>query len=364
MEKIILDKETKLITSYKDLREYDIKTDLYHERLGSFVRDFERFEIQPYFQRYYVWGKTQKSNFIDTILRGLTIPAIYTYIDAKTGKEVVIDGQQRLTTIKKFYNNEFKLTGLKNEILNGFDYFTLPKEFKIKFENYKIPIVQIENVDTQDLILEIFEKYNTGGIKLNKQEIRNCVFHGNYNSFISELAKYEPFKKVFDCKEVDRMLKEEYVLLFLAFLQDFDVYNGNLSKFIEQHLSDKMEYNNLSDEKFVLKTKDLANKFKKAIDVNLAIFGKNAFKNCLVYNKEKRVMYKSLSKQVFLLQMLGVVDYDSSLLIRNKEAIKKCYEKLILSDDDFTPHYKKQSKVSMNYRFSKWKKEIGQIIDL
>lgn len=62
--------------------------------------------------------------------------------------------------------------------------------------------------------------------------------------------------------------------------------------------------------------------------------------------------------------MLGVIDFDSSFLIRNKEAIKKCYESLILSDEDFTPHYKKQSRTAMSYRFKKWKNEIGKIINL
>ena len=362
MEKLIL-KEGKIIEEKLDLKYYDIDTDAYHERLKSLMDDFSRFEVQPFFQRHYVWGKAQKSNFIDTILKGLTIPAIYTYLDLKTGKEVVIDGQQRLTTIKKFCNNEFKLTGLHSEYLNNLDYFTLPNDLKIKFEHYKVPIIQIKNVSDKSIILEIFEKYNTGGIKLNKQEIRNCVYSGKYNDLIVKLSDYKPFKDVFPDKEVDRMIREEFVLGFLALYQNFAGYNGKLNKFLEEHMNNSLELDNLSDEMFDLKTKTLVNTFKKAVDANIAIFGKNAFKNCIEFNRTKQIMYKTISKQVFFLQMLGVADAPHDLVVRNKEEIKACYENLIIRDADFRPYYKRASKIAMEYRINKWKKAINKIID-
>lgn len=363
MEKIILNSENAVIKTKLDLKNYDIKTESYQERIGSFINDYERFEIHPFFQRHYVWGKSQKSNLIDTILKGLTIPAIYTYLDIDTGKEVVIDGQQRLMTIKKFYDNEFSLVDLKNNYLNGFDYFSMPKELKFRFDNYKIPIIQILNVDNKEIILEIFEKYNTGGIRLNKQEIRNCVFNGRYNDMIVELSKYEPFNNLFKKSEADRMIKEEFVLGFMALYQDLIEYNGNMNKFLEKHMSKNLELDNLSDEMFKNKTKHLINTFKKSIDANIQVFGKQAFRNCITYNNSKQIMYKTLSKPVFNLQMLGFADFNLDLIICHKQEIKAKYEELIISDSNFKPHYKKMSKVALNYRINKWKEEIRKIID-
>ena len=81
----------------------------------------KKYVIHPVFQRHFVWSKKQKSNLIETILTGMPMPNIYTYLDLTNNQELIIDGQQRLTTIKKFLNNEFKLSGLENKNLNGFD---------------------------------------------------------------------------------------------------------------------------------------------------------------------------------------------------------------------------------------------------
>lgn len=368
MEKIKIKDKDKIITDFSDLRDYDVKSELYNERIGSFLNDIERFDIQPYFQRHFVWKKSQMCNFIATILTGLSMPAVYTYIDHETGKEVVIDGQQRLLTIKKFRNTDFELTGLKDSRLNGFSYRTLPPELKLRFENYKIPIAQIINVKDMNIVYKLFENYNTGGTKLNKQEIRNCVYQGNYINLIKKLSKYKSFDNLFKLKlnEPDRMVSEEYVLRFIALYQDFDKYNGNMNKFLEQHLKEKDSLDEKSYAEVEKDLKILIQKLKKAVDNCYDVFGKNAFKNCIYYGKNnsqvRQVMYKTVSKAVYDMQMLGFVDIDSDLIIRHKKRIKEKYEELVLNNEQMRPYYKRMSKKAMEYRIKNWKKEIEEIV--
>lgn len=366
MNKIIIDDG--IIESKIDLAYYDIKTESYNERIGSFLKDIERFEIQPYFQRHFVWTQKQKSKLIgDTILRGLTLPAIYTYLDFETGKEVVIDGQQRLMTIYKFSENQFVLSDLEKDTLNGYNYFSLPSEFKTRFMNYKLPIVQITNVKDRKIIFKLFENYNTGNTKLNVQELRHCVYTGKYNSLVTELSKYKPFKSLFDNKdkEVDRMEREEYVLRFLALYDCFDKYSGNMNKFLNNFMDVKLKLNDLSDEVFAQETKNVVKAFKKSVDASLEVFGISAFRNCLKFtgkDKNHQIMYKLISKPVYDMQMLGFADFDLDLIIRHKAEIKRRYEELVLNDENMRPYYKKMSRKAVQYRINEWKKEIGDIV--
>ncbi|MCM1473822.1 MAG: hypothetical protein NC040_07170, partial [Muribaculaceae bacterium] len=167
---------------------------------------------------------------------------------------------------------------------------------------------------------------------------------------------------IFKDKKIDRMEKEEYVVRFLALYQDFEKYNGSINKFINLHLEGKRPLEKIDSEKFDEATKGSIKAFKKAIDANIEVFGINAFKNCIEYKGAKNklnIMYKTLSKPVFDMQMLGFTDFDLDLIIRHKEAIKNKYEELILNKEEMKPYYKNMSKKSVNYRISEWKKEIS-----
>lgn len=361
MEKLIIKDNNKIIESRQDLRLYNVKYNNIQIPIEYFYNS-KKYVIHPVFQRHFVWSKKQKSNLIETILTGMPMPNIYTYLDLTNNQELIIDGQQRLTTIKKFLNNEFKLSGLENKNLNGFDYYTLPQEYKNRIKNYTLYITQIDNLNSKNILYEIFKRFNTGSTKLNAQELRNCIYQGKFNSLIQELTKYEGFNKIFKNKEIDRMEKEEYVLRFFAFYENFDNYKSDIKSFLDEYLSSKIAMNDLSDEAFTVQTNEIVLKFKKAVDLCFAVFGFNVFKYCDNKNKTQKVNYKSLSKSVYDMQMLGFTDFDSELIIRHKDIIKKKYEELVLNNEDMRPSYKKMSKKAVSHRICEWKKEVDNII--
>lgn len=70
--------------------------------------------VVPDYQRNYVWSETQASRFIESFLLGLPVPQVFLYRDRSDPKLTVIDGQQRISTIAKFYNGDFRLRGVNS----------------------------------------------------------------------------------------------------------------------------------------------------------------------------------------------------------------------------------------------------------
>ena len=141
-----------------------------------------RLNVQPEFQRQFVWDKVKSSRLIESALLDIPIPIVY-LSEEKDGKENVIDGQQRLTSFFSFIdgklpdNSEFKLSGLKVFTeLNGKKFNQLSDELQDKIITYKIRVIKFKKESDGDLQFEIFARLNTGSVPLNDQELRNCVF--------------------------------------------------------------------------------------------------------------------------------------------------------------------------------------------
>ncbi|MGH2558524.1 MAG: DUF262 domain-containing protein, partial [Thermomicrobiales bacterium] len=154
----------------------------------------------PKFQRGYVWTIKQASRFIESLLLGLPVPGIFLARERGTQKLIVIDGQQRLQTIRDFYRGvfgdsqkEFALNlnspGVTNP-LHGLTYRTLPEDDKRQLADSIIHatiIRQDEPSDGQSSIYSIFERLNTGGTKLEPQEIRASIYHGEFSRLLGQL---------------------------------------------------------------------------------------------------------------------------------------------------------------------------------
>jgi uncharacterized protein with ParB-like and HNH nuclease domain len=142
---------------------------------------------RPSFQRGYVWDRTKASRLVESVLLNVPIPLIYT-AEESDGREVVIDGQQRLLTLMHFIKGEFprdtkkfrlsKLSVLSD--LNGKSYEELDEDVKRRFRQYTLTVIKIHQNSQDDVKFEIFERLNTGSVKLNAQELRNCVYRGPF----------------------------------------------------------------------------------------------------------------------------------------------------------------------------------------
>lgn len=161
-----------------------------------------------------LWPDGPSSYFIDTILEGYPFSKIYMYefLDRPTRgiRKEIVDGQQRIKAIVRFYKNELTLTGESAYAGSKFD--DLDEEAQGKFLSYIVSSDVIRNA-TRTQILQMFRRMNAYTLPLNEPEKRHSTFQGSFKWFINELADMlnEFFVEfgVFTNRQIVRMLDAE-----------------------------------------------------------------------------------------------------------------------------------------------------------
>ncbi len=198
----------------------------------------------PLFQRDYVWKIPQASRLIESIVMGLPIPSIFmAKDDGKEENYYIIDGQQRLKSIEKFYNGEFALEGVVKKLFNldfnGKKYDELDEKLRNRIDEYAIQLIIIKQDkpdDNNDSIYKIFERINTEGTKLLPQEIRASSYHGKFNELLSELANKQQWIDFIQMKNT-RKSHEELILRFLSLYFDLDNYKSPMKHFLNVYMN-------------------------------------------------------------------------------------------------------------------------------
>lgn len=214
-----ISKETSLAKSVSFIKEStrmlpkssceDIDTLNYKEMSGSLV-------INREYQRNFIQTKESASAYIESIFLGLIIPEIQVFEDYNTGEREIIDGQQRVLSLLKFYRGEYKLTNLKKfPELNGLYYNDLPIELKNIIKNFQVNVRVFTNSDEMYKFL-IFERLNTGTKKLNAQEVRNCVYRGEMINLAKSLAELDEVIEVFVSVKNVRYERVEAILNIMS----------------------------------------------------------------------------------------------------------------------------------------------------
>ena len=249
--------------------------------------------IKPDLQRKYVWSIEEASRLIDSILLGLPIPSIF--LAKKEEKRLIIDGYQRIKTVYDFVYGIFEKTGkifkLSNsKIINerwrgkAFKELTDDEQRRIRNTTIHAIIFEQKRPNNDSGMYQIFERINTSGRTLSSQEIRNCIYYGNYNNMLMVLNKNIIWRKLLNCGEDSRMVDVENILRFFAIknLENTPDYFKN-QIILKKYLNENMSINsNLSSEE-CQKYSDL---FIKIIEKVYEVLGDVAFKN-ISYKKDK-----------------------------------------------------------------------------
>ena len=342
--------------------------------------DKGKIEVRAEFQRQYVWESKPiiKSRLIESAILNIPIPAIYTAEDEKTGKELVIDGQQRLLTFHGFINNKFPLKGLSVlSELNGYFYKDLSN---VNDDNIKklvdkigdlqeiissrpIRVIKILKESHPDIKFEIFERLNRGSVQLNDQELRNCIYRGSFNDLIKELTINKDFQRLQGLKTPhSRMMDAERILRFFAFCDKGEKnYAPPLKKFLNDYIKSKQ---NISESE-IEKKKQL---FKKSVELCQTVFGELAFRRVYLGNEENPngKIDKSLNQGIIDIQMYGFMEYGKKDIIPKAELIKDAFIKLVTTDKEFidTIEIGTYSTNQVKKRTELWIKELRKIANL
>ena len=213
--------------------------------------DEQQLDIQPDFQRDKVWSNPMQTRFVDSLVKQLPIPSMCISLDYKTQERLVIDGLQRISSVIQFLDqkNEWKLSNL-NDIdsrISGKTNFTIKKRYSdifSKVQNTVVPVTVLRcdysKKSHMNYLFTIFHRLNTGGTKLNNQEIRNCIYNGSFNSFLKDAVTYQNFVSLLgiDTERTYRFSYQELILRFLAFTENFEEYKGRLAKFLNEFMDD------------------------------------------------------------------------------------------------------------------------------
>ena len=292
------------------------------------IRKWEKglVRIDPEFQRNFVWKLPDMSKFIESVILNFPIPPVYLNQNVN-GELIVIDGRQRLTTLRKFLKNEFRLTSLNVlKELNGKNFEDLGKlsfGLQAKIEDKKMLIFMIKPSVSLKVVYDIFYRINTGGTQLERQEIRHCIFQGKSTELLKTLSEKEYFKEAIDYGiKPTRMKDREAVLRCLAFrVLPMDTY-AYMSSFVEKAM---VKINNME----IVQIEAIEKEFERTIKWSYKIFG----------NKNFRIPTKQTRGVINIAVMESLVSflskYPDEFLERNQNTIYNNFFEHLIQESEY-----------------------------
>jgi hypothetical protein len=326
----------------------------------------------PSWQRNYVFDKKKASRLIESVLLDVPLPAVY-LAEESDGTLSVIDGQQRLTTFFNFLENkwplnntftEFRLTGL--DILGELNkkcFSDLEKPLQRKINNTPIHVIIIKKDSDEDVKFEIFERLNTGSMKLNEDEIRNSVYRGPYINLLDELADDKTFEGLVRKPNFkNRMFYRGMILRFFAISEkDIRLYKPSMKKYCNTELRDK---------RYLTKEKadEYRKRFRQCVDLCQSVFGGNTFRRFSPgkdeNNRDGSWVASRINMALFDVQMCGFAIYDTNRFQGHWDEIRERMLDLMCNDPEFINaiEMKTSAKDQMNIRFKKWLDVLDAIL--
>lgn len=178
----------------------------------------------PGYQREHTWSLEKQSKFIESVFMGLPIPFAFFWQD-QDGRMEIVDGSQRIRTIRDFIDNKLVLKGLETiPAANELRYSDLPPSRQLKFIETPIRVIILDNATDAVTRTEMFARINTGGTTATDAEVRRGSLPGPFMSMVIDLAESPEFVKLtpINAQLVDKREREELVTRFFAYLESFD----------------------------------------------------------------------------------------------------------------------------------------------
>lgn len=350
-----------------------ILTEMNREKLPSFADSLKRpnyMDLSPFYQRRLRWDKQKQSQLIESFLINIPVPPIILY-EREYNSYEVMDGQQRITAIKDFYSNNLELTGLDLwSELNGRKYQELPDKIKAGIDRRAISSIVLITESTQNpeeaffLKQVIFERLNTGGVSLSKQEIRNCIYSGKFNSLLFELASNDFFAKAWDIpihnqdelrnnNLYKKMEDVELVLRFFAF-RHYDEFRRGIEGFLNLYMIKSLNFN---DEDIAI----LRKIFIDTINIVNEIYEEKTFKP---YDPKTDSWKDKSYKAFYDAVMVGISKHldEAELLIQNKAKIVEATKNLLEKDNKKLFTGAGRSKKDLQQRIGLFDNMLSQVI--
>lgn len=275
-------------------KERTVKTQSIEYDIETLIKKLDKniIKLDPEYQRRHRWDNKTSSKLIESLILNIPIPIVYLSQDIDVDQETfdnefrysVIDGQQRLTAVKNFMKGKLILEGLETlSELNGCNYNDLPPFLTRRLEERSIKCLRIDSTLDFQVKLDIFERLNSGSVKLEAQELRNAIYSGPFNNIIKELSKDSNFRQLLQINnespetsnKVKQMEDVEIVLRFFALKDNrYELYKKSKDYGFSDFLNDSLNYFNKFDSE---KLNNLKTEFLKTMYFINNTYGSNAF---------------------------------------------------------------------------------------
>lgn len=350
--------------------------------------------LAPPFQRQLVWDERRQSQLIESLMLKIPLPMFYVAAD-EDGNWDVVDGLQRLTTLKRFVLGEkYLATGdesqrgeglcLKNlefwgDHYNGAVFKQLPPAIANNIMETELRFTIINPGTPDEVKFTIFKRINTGGLPLSAQEIRHALYQGSATDLLEELVNTKEYKQATNESVNDsRMAGRELCLRFLAFSlrspqdykrADMDLFLNETMRIINcitaakpPNCFNKIFKDSATPNIRYMSIEELKNRFKMSMKRSYSIFGKHTFRKSI--GNEKR---SPINKTLFetwgnILADLSDTDYETlqkgknRLLSRYSEKIKDTEFVNLLARDSWKA-------ASVKNRYNQLNKLVRSVID-
>lgn len=324
--------------------------------------------LQPEFQRNYVWDGKKASRLIESLLLDIPIPVVY-LAEEQDGKLDVVDGQQRLTSIDAFLKGvfpdgrSFALSGLQVlSELNGRTFRDLPENQQDKVRESNLRLITILKDSDPDVKFEVFERLNLGAVKLTDQEVRNCVYRGNYNQLLADLSRTPDLLRIRGEEQPhNRMADRQLILRFFAMRRSTHLkYKGPMKSFLNREMD---AHRNLAESEL----REMRASFEKAIHLTWEVFGEDACRRFVVdeQNREGRWERRKLNVALWDTVVYSFDYYSASQIIPIADAVREELIDLMVSDGTFENYITRTTDKPerVRYRADEWLLRLRKVVD-
>lgn len=327
----------------------------------------------PRFQRRDAWTNQAKSKFIESLLLGLPIPPIILAESRESrGKYIVIDGKQRLLTIRRFFANAdgdefeaFRLVGLQIlRELNGMGISELMENAEhasllAQLQNQTIRTTVIRNWPNENFLFTVFLRINTGSMKLSPQELRQALHPGQFIDFADAFSvESDPIKQMLGLRKPDfRMRDVEMVIRFFAFKYFITEYDGNLKNAFDNTV--RILNASWNQNRNII-VQD-ANRLENAINLTIQIFGqRDAFSKWNGDNFQGKFNRAVFDIMVFYFSSPEIYQRAEERI----EEIREAFINLSQTDEAFMNSIEQTTKSLQNteYRYRVWGTRLSEAI--
>jgi hypothetical protein len=307
------------------------------ERIGT------NFDINPTFQRRDAWTVERKSLYVESLIVGLPVPQIVLAEDKDhKGRFIVLDGKQRLISIKQFAAPDETFPGFKLKKLEfakdveGMTFADMSSslvgmELAEGFLSQPIRTIVVRNWSDPAVLYQVFVRLNQGSVSLSPQELRQALFPSEFTKWIDTRSALSVWiQRARRLKKADfRMRDAEMLLRYVAFAEHFEEYRGVLRQFLDDACrTGSQEWTSKGQQYF----ENLAESCERAIERTYEVFGENAFQRF-----ENGSYNRRFNIAVFdaMTAVLGDPTFSASDLTSNVVALREIFERMCESNREF-----------------------------